>query len=222
MTDMNLIASAIRDAAPADKVRIRQGVIQSVNADGTANVRIAGSTITTNNIKVASHTCPVPNASCLLATDGRDWFLTATLAPTGPAWGAMRQNAAQTIADITPTAIDWTTRTDTASNGLTIGNTGLTCVVPGLYQISGGITFATNTTGLRFARLLLNGNVAQEGTSTSGAAGTFTRVRADGLLRLAIGDVVNIQVYQSSGVGLATQIAAGSNMLRAVWIGPSV
>lgn len=221
MTDMNLIASAIRDATPADKVRIRQGVIQSVNADGTANVTIGGSTITTNNIKVASHTCPVPTATCLLATDGRDWFITATLAPTGPAWGAMRQNVAQAIPDSTLTLIDWTNRTDTATNGLTIGNTGLTCVVPGLYQVTGMITFATNATGSRHARLTLNGNVIIEGTGTNATTGAFTRIRADGLVRLAIGDVVNMQAFQSSGAALNTNTGAGSTLIRAVWIGPA-
>lgn len=221
MTDINLIAAAIADAAPANKVRIRQGVIQSVNADGTANVNIAGSTITSNNIKVASNTCPVPNASCLLITDGRDWFITATLAPSGPAWGAMRQNAAQAIPDVTLTALDWTTRTDTAEKGVTPGNTGLTIVVPGLYQVTGQVNFASNATGIRHARLTINGNVIIEGTGTNAVTGAFTRIRADGLLRLTPNDVVNLQVYQSSGAALNTNIAAGSNMIRAVWVGPS-
>lgn len=222
MTDLNILAAAIAEAGADSKFRLRQGVIGSVNANGTANVTIAGSTTTISNVKVASNVCPTPSATCWLATDGRDWFVLATIAPQGNAWGAMRQSVAQAIGTAAFTSISWTNRTDTTSNGVTLGDTGLTCVVPGLYQITGAGAFASNATGQRHMRLTVNGTTILDGTGGDAAAGgDIQRLRADGLWKLAVGDIVNFQLYQSSGANLNTQIGAGYNVLRMVWISPS-
>lgn len=221
MTDLNALVAAIATSNDAG-VRLRQGVIAAVNANGTANVTIAGSTVTINNVKVASHVCPIPNTTCWLITDGRDWFVLATLANAGPAWAAMRQSVAQAIGTGAFTAMAWANRTDTASNGVTLSNTGLVCVVAGLYQITAAGAFVANATGQRHMVLTVNGSNAIHGTGGDAAAGgEIQRLRADGLWRLAVGDTVNFQLYQSSGANLNTQIGAGYNMLRMVWVGPA-
>ena len=218
--DLNNLVTAISQSAPAG-IRFRQGVIQSVQSNGTATVQIAGSTTNISGIKVASHTCPVPGASCFLATDGRDWFILNTFAPTGPAWGAMRQSAAQSIPNATLTALSWANRTDIAANGVTVGNSGLTCVVPGLYQITGQVSFVTNITGQRHCLIQLNGNTIIHGSGSNASTGTeISRHRADGLWNLAINDVINLAAYQNSTAALNTQTGAGYTLLRMVWIGP--
>lgn len=221
MTDLNALVAAIAASGDRD-LRLRQGVIVTVNANGTANVTIAGSTQTINNVAVASHVCPRPNTTCWLITDGRDWFVLATLANAGPAWGAMRQSVAQAIPTGAFTAMAWANRTDTASNGVTLSNTGLVCVVPGLYQITAAGAFAANAVGQRHMVLTVNGGNAIHGTGGDAAAGAdIQRLRADGLWRLAVGDVVNFDLFQSSGANLNTQIGAGYCLLRMVWIGPT-
>ncbi|MDE2100154.1 MAG: hypothetical protein KGL39_23060 [Patescibacteria group bacterium] len=61
-------------------VSLRQGVIISAAADGTATVTISGGTTQFAGVKVASHITPTPGTTCWLAVDGKDAFVIATLA----------------------------------------------------------------------------------------------------------------------------------------------
>lgn len=222
MTDIKALADAIAKAGDDPRIRLRQGVIQTVNANGSANVTIAGSTTVISNIHVASHACPLPGASCFLLTDGRDWIIMATLAPYGPAYAQMRQNAAQSIANSSFAALDWTTRADTMSAGMTIGNSGFTCVVPGLYDVNFSAVFAANATGQRHAYIQHNGATEFAGFSTNApGTGDICRMNVTCVIKLAIGDTVNGVMYQSSGGALSTQIGTGANILRATWLGPA-
>ena len=222
MNAMNELIAAMGAAAPAAPFRIRQGTIISVQADSTTTVTIAGSDTQITGVKVASSCCPIPGATVWLATDGRDWFVLTALAPSGPAWAAMRQSAAQSIPNNTWTDLSWTSRAETAEYGATVSNSGLVCVVPGLYQVTGTVDFVSNATGQRHSALALNGNIAIQGTGHNTAAGSQpTRLRADGLLRLTPGDVVNLSANQNSGAALNTITGAGFNMIRMVWIGPT-
>lgn len=220
--DIKDLVAAMGSIAPDSRFRLRQGVIQSVAADGTVTVTIGGSTTSVSGIAVASHTCPIPGASCWLATDGRDWIVQATLAPTGPAWATMRQNAAQSIATGSFVAMNWTTRTETASAGMTLDNAGFIVVVPGLYQVNFAATFAANATGQRHAMIYHNGTVEVHGYSTNAVAGSdVCRMNVSTVVKCAIGDTINGVIYQSSGAALNTTIGAGHNILRATWVGPA-
>lgn len=221
MTDVRALVEALASTAPEAPLRLRQGVIQSVQGS-SVTVTVGGSTTALSGVHYASHACPIPGATCWLATDGRDWMVFATLAPNGPAYGSMRQNAAQSIPDSTWREYNFGTRTDTVSNGVTLGSNGLTIVVPGLYQVTASADFAANSTGQRHSRLVVNGSAAIEGTGGDRAAGgDIMRLRADGILKLAAGDVVNVSVYQSSTAALNTSIGAGTGILRATWLGPT-
>ena len=220
MIDFNELAGAIADSKNAPQLRLRQGVIQSVNANGTCSVKIGGSAVTITNVKVAAHVCPIPTASCFLATDGRDWFILATMAPQGPAYGTMRQSVAQAIGTSAFTEVSWTNRTDTASTGTTLGSNGITALVPGLYSVTGSAVFVANATGQRIARLLKNSAAEFQGTSITAPGSVTCRMQVSGIIKCAINDVINMDVWQSSGANLNTDIAAGSNRLTATWIGP--
>lgn len=219
---LHRVAGAIRASSAPSRLHLRQGAITAVAADGTVTVTIGGGTVEVAGVAVASSCCPVPGATCWLATDGKDLFVLATLAPAGPAFGSVRQSATQSIPSGSFTALDFTSRTDTASIGVSVGDAGLTCVVPGLYQVTAAVALAANATGERHAQLEVNGSVVLSGASTPApAGGGLSRLRADGVLALTVGDVVGVSVLQSSGGSLATSIGAGLNMLRMVWTGPT-
>lgn len=222
MTDLNSLVSAISAAAPDAPIRLRQGVITAVAADSTCTVTIGGGTTTVAGVKVASSCCPIPNSTCWIATDGRDMFVLDTLAPAGPAYGSMRQNAAQAIANNAFTEMNWTTRTDTNATGITITNSGFTCVVPGLYTVTASATFAANATGQRHMNLVHNGTTEIQGYSTDApTGGDLCRMTTASTFKLAATDTVSVNIYQSSGANLNTNIGVGHNILRAVWVGPA-
>lgn len=223
MTDLNPLVAAIAKAAPIAPVRLRLGAIVSVAADSTATVTIGGGTTQVSGVKVASSCCPVPGAACWIATDGRDMFVLATLAPAGPAYGATRQNAAQSVPNNTWTDLDFTSRTDTASVGVTLTNSGMTFVVPGLYMVTASVDFVANSTGQRHARLMVNGTTVWHGNGHDAAAGSdVTRLHADGIIKAAAGDTLTVNALQTSGGALNTQIGVGYCQLRVVWVGPTV
>lgn len=216
------LVAALADSAPAAPFKLRQGTIVSVQGTNTCTVTIGGSATQVANVHYDSSVCPIPNATCWLATDGRDWFVLSTLAPNGPAYASMRQSVAQSIPTASFTALNWTNRTETTATGMTIGNSGFTCIVPGLYTVSVAATFAANATGQRHLIITKNGTNEVQGYSTNAPTGSdICRMGIASTFALAIGDTVNATVYQSSGGALNTQIAAGHNILRAVWIGPT-
>lgn len=220
MTDFHALVSAISETGTDAKLRLRQGVIQSVASDGTATVTIGGSATSISGIKVASSVCPIPGATCFLATDGRDWFVLATLAPAGPAYGTMRKGATQSIPTSTFTELTWATRTDTQAVGTTLGSTGITVIVPGLYNVTANITLDANTTGNRVARILKNGLIEYQGNSMVAPGSTICRMSTGGIIKCAIGDVLNVEVWQNTGANLATDLNTGSNRITATWVGP--
>lgn len=215
------LVAALADSAPAAPVRLRQGVIVSVQANSTCTVKIGGSTVSIPNVHYDSSVCPIPNATCWLTTDGRDWWVLSTLAPSGPAFASMRQSVAQSIPTGAFTALDWTNRTETTSIGMTLGNNGFTCVVPGLYTVSVAASFAANSTGQRHLVITHNAVNEVQGYSTNAPTGDICRMSIASTFALAIGDTVNATVYQSSGAAVNTTVGAGHTLLRAVWIGPT-
>lgn len=219
MTEFMKLVSAIEQAGSASPFRLRQGVIKTVAADMTVTVTIGGSDTLITGVKIASHVCPVADTTCWLATDGRDWFVLDTLAPNGPAYASMRKSTAQTIATATWTELTWGSRTEAVTRGFILGSTGLTVQVPGIYSVTASIAYDANSTGNRHAQLLHNGVVEFQGTSTVATPSHIARVRADGILTCVAGDVINVQTYQSSGAGLTTDVASGSNKITAVWLG---
>lgn len=94
----------------------------------------------------------------------------------------------------------------------------------GLYLLAANVQFATNATGARFVRLLLNGT-NQVAIFNSPAVGGFaTRALVVALRRLVAGDYLEVQVYQDSGAALdtAAHAEAGAGQapcwFRASWL----
>lgn len=110
---------------------------------------------------------------------------------------------------------------DTDNMHSTVSNTSrLTCNTAGVYQITANVNFASNSGGERLLILLLNGTTSIARTRESADATGETDMNLARLYRLAVGDYVEVQVYQSSGGALNVQSLANySPRLEAVRVG---
>lgn len=223
MTTISNLAALLAGNNDNGNLRFRQAVITAVASDGTCTVKIAGSDVEISQVPVAAHVCPIPGATCWIATDGTDLFVHATISPQGPAYATMRRNVAGSVSTSSWTAVSFGTRTETAYHGATVGSTGITIIVPGWYQVSATPAFEnTSTTGFRLGRITVNGSSVWDGSmvTPSGSTAANPRSSITTSLQLAIGDVVAYEVWQNSGSSMPLNVSAGQNVLRAVWQGP--
>lgn len=101
MSDMKSVVAAMQDAAPNAPVRLRQGVVQSVET-GTVTVTVGGSSIPLSGISYLSSYLPTAGDTVWLATDGRDWLIIGS--QTGSSGSGGGGGAAVVVADTAPTA----------------------------------------------------------------------------------------------------------------------
>lgn len=127
-----------------------------------------------------------------------------------PPIARLRRVTPQNIANNTPVAIAWEVAdVDTDIDGVGGHDAGVptryTARYPGWYQISGGVSFAANGTGLRLATWAVNGsNIAGSDVLLPALAGNSLRYTArTEQVFLAEGDYVELRAYQSSGGVLA-------------------
>lgn len=205
------------------QIAMRQVTIAEVNAAGEVRLEFGGGGSTDSFVSTASSVCPIPGTTGWCLTDGQDWFLLATLVPSGPAYGTMRKGATQSISNTSWTAVTWGSILDNSGNGVTQDSSGFTVQVPGLYQVSGNFAMDNfGTAGEMYVRLTKNGTAfASGGTRAPGNSSNAARVSVSQTVPLAIGDVITASLYQSSGTGKTTNVAAGENVLSMVWLGPS-
>ena len=83
---------------------------------------------------------------------------------------------------------------DNASN-----NTRLTCVTAGKYQITVNVSFASNATGVRLVRILLNNTTVIANYLVDACATDRTVISLSTMYDLAAADYVEAQVFQTSG-----------------------
>jgi hypothetical protein len=140
----------------------------------------------------------------------------------------LRQTVAQSVASATYTACTFTTEDlDTVNGHSTSSNTSRWTVPSGwagAYMLSGGGKFATNATGFRSGQFAKNGSVilGSEGPGLA-AADTSTFDARTVVVSLAVGDYVEMQIRQSSGGSLNTDVAATSSQctMSVVYLGPT-
>lgn len=126
-----------------------------------------------------------------------------------------RQTSAQTVSNNTWTVITLDVE-DIDTNGAhsTVSNTSrFTCPTgyDGYYEVSGGVSWASNSTGQRWSRLLKNGTeIDGSGNNIDGNSSNQTLTDARTVIvSLAAGDYVELAGFQSSGGNLATYVAFG-------------
>lgn len=204
-------------------LRFREAVITAVASDGSCTVRIAGDDVEVSEVNVAAHVCPVPNSTVWVATDGSDLFVIASLAPSGPGFVHTYRTTDMNISNTTWTPLVWTSLVTPSQYGGTVSSSGITVLVPGLWRIEGGLAFASpaGATGVRTSRVTVNGANVYVGANSPGTAAAAGRMPVGVTLKLAIGDVVNMEVWQNNGGTLALNGAADTFTLRATWVGPA-
>jgi hypothetical protein len=128
-----------------------------------------------------------------------------------PPSAQLRQTGAQSFttgafAAVTFDAEDW----DNYGGHSTVTNTSrYTCKVPGLYVVSGKLSWAANATGRRASKVMKNGadisgnQMAIIATSTNDVEHPVATIQ----VRLVIDDYVEIYGYQESGGNLSTFVA---------------
>lgn len=124
----------------------------------------------------------------------------------------IRQTTAQNTTTGTATALTMDTR-DFDRLGGWAGTSRYTAFVKGLYEFTGAVSFATNTTGYRACYWAVNGAgrpasrvqipPAPTGASTVIAARPMT-------VSLNVGDYVELMAHQNSGATLSTDVTTGT------------
>lgn len=130
--------------------------------------------------------------------------------------------AAQTLTNNTVTAIalnselfDNVQSGDTASHDNTTNNSRIVCRTSGKYEMAGAIRFVSNATGLREARIRLNGTtdlVKANGIATA-ASSTDCQTTVI-VVALTAGDYIELTGLQTSGGNLDTVLGREVTFLR--------
>lgn len=84
----------------------------------------------------------------------------------------------------------------------TTNNTRLTVPEAGIYQINAMVAWGTNGSGERLLTVLKNGNLTQLTATKTPVSGSSTTQSLSGMLELAVGDFIEVSVFQSSGASL--------------------
>jgi len=217
---MDMHDIAVQIAGQQSRLKLRQGAITAVAADGTLSVTVAGSAVVLTGIKALASVCPVVGVAVWLATDGRDLFAIGTMSP--PAYCSLLRttDAATTTGVYLEVSFAAATRIDAAGMWAAGAPTKITCTVPGVYQLSGGVNWDASNDGRRDCRLLVNGTGVASSVVPAENVGVAQSVSL--VTPLALGDYVELQIRQSSGGNLSAIAGALGPKLVACWIGRPV
>jgi transketolase C-terminal domain/subunit len=109
--------------------------------------------------------------------------------------------AAQSISNVTDTAISFDTAVENAA-GLWVSGSQVTVSAAGIYLLVGQIAYATNAMGIRYAFIEKNGVATGATESADGMTSGPNYMSVARPLRLVASDVVELMAYQSSGGAL--------------------
>lgn len=145
-----------------------------------------------------------------------------------PPRAELRQTVAQSIPNNSVTAITFDTEdldgnvAGTAQHDNSTNSSRFTAVYAGWYQVSGGVGFSSNATGVRLSRWIVNGTTVN-GSEIELAAisGAVTLIPARTIkVYLAVGDYVELGAFQNSGGSLNSAVATGTqSRMSVLWTG---
>lgn len=101
-------------------------------------------------------------------------------------------------------------------HSVAVNTSRLTIALAGVYEIGGGVAFATDTVGIRGVSIRLNGTTTIVLTRDTPIAGDETVLNVTTLYRLAAGDYVELIARQTSGGNL--NVTVGANYSPEFWI----
>lgn len=140
----------------------------------------------------------------------------------------VRRTTAQSIPNITPTAILFDTEDDPDNDAMhsTVTNTSrVTCNTPGRYEVCGAIPYDTGTTGTREARIVKNGS----GSGVSGGRVLLSPAGGTGIVvvtpvievPMVAGDFLELHATHTNGAALTTTaVNSLFPIMRVRWVGP--
>jgi hypothetical protein len=185
-------------------IRVRFGVVSSVETDRTMTVVVGGGTV--SGVRYAAGMTPCPGYSVFLLTDGADLFAVdhmaaddLTLAPRAYRTADVNINTAtDTAVSMQAVASDaWGTWVSGAA-------TRLTAPVTGRYTANAVVRWESNGTGLRAAWITKNGADVIGRVQIAALSGSPTMFTvASTPTDLAKGDYIELHVRQTSGGNLA-------------------
>lgn len=122
----------------------------------------------------------------------------------------VRQASSQTIPDTTSTAVTFDTESYDRLGVFSPGGSTYTPGIPGLYEVSGGLGWLTNSSGYRQCSWFVNGSPVS-GTATQIAplsSGNTVQAARTAIVALGASDNVAMYATQTSGGGsLGTSVA---------------
>jgi hypothetical protein len=145
--------------------------------------------------------------------------------PDAP-YAKVGMSAAATLATSAPAALPFDTEGEDAygMHDNVTNNSRLVCVKAGIYSVAAQVTWAANNSGRRVAQITKNGEggggTFQLSTATPGLGGTAVAFDQNvaGPVRLAVGDYLEVTVYQNSGGNLS--VGGTLSWLAATWLRP--
>lgn len=156
---------------------------------------------------------------------GGQWWNTYPV--KGAPVAKLRQATLQTIANGTFTALTFDAEDFDTYNGhsTVTNNDRYTCQLAGYYTLSGGVSFAANTTFTRAMQWTVNGTAVpgsdtNPNASTDGGSAARLTARTITVL-LAVNDIVRMTVFQGTGGNLNTNVAGGTefqSVANIVWV----
>jgi hypothetical protein len=137
-------------------------------------------------------------------------------------YGRMSSAGGATQSPASSTEVTLTGYDTTAGSGVTMSTAAgtLTIVTTGRYMITANVSWASNATGVRRARLMRSGTAIALDLQSPGAALGFENKIVLTDYALTAVDVLSVLAYQTSGGALAAGGAAPANILSATYIGP--
>jgi len=155
-------------------------------------------------------------------------IITAVSFAMNPPIARLRQTVSQNLTDSAGAPITFDTEefdlfpTGGAKGHSTSVNTSrYTAVFPGYYQVSGGVSFASNATGVRVVRFLVVGaTLTDSDVLLAPVTGNTTRVPTrTHQIYLNTNEYVELQATQTSGGTLATAVGTGEqSSMNVRWV----
>jgi hypothetical protein len=212
---------------PEETRPLRLGTIDPAYTSGLPRITFDGETILSGRgYPWASPYRPVANDRVVLAPVGRSYLILGGIATALPAAGVPTPVAAAdpvpksyadgayirrtrstdlSVPNATFTEVNWLVDSGESFGATPIGysNPAFTIPFAAIVEVHVQVTYTANATGRRLIRMLKNGTETYRGVETTSVAGWQTTPTLHGLVRVAAGDTLSFETYQTSGAALA-------------------
>lgn len=144
-------------------------------------------------------------------------------ARTARPFGKLTRQSNVSIPDSTATQLDFSTLAEQTDAGMaSAANNTITVPIAGLYEVAVYVNFVANGVGRRLVRLKINSNNAYNNNVLPPNAGGTPVQLTPPPFRLAAGDVLSVDVYQTSGaaLNLTENSDGGYQEFSALWVAP--